>query len=51
MLVEFEYKTLRTTLELGMELTIDKKDLSLSLNGLDEWHKSTLDNTKLIQHQ
>ena len=50
MQIEFEYKTLRTTLELKVELTISQNDQILSLNGLDEWRKSALNNTKLIQH-
>lgn len=34
-----------------MELTIAQQDRIMSFNGLDEWCKSTLNNTKLIQHQ
>ncbi len=46
-LVELKYKKMRTTLELGMELTIAQQDNILSLNNLDEW-RSALNNTKLI---
>lgn len=34
--IEFEYKNLRTTVELGMDLTEAQKEMLHSLNGLDE---------------
>ena len=47
--IYFAYKKLRTTLELGIELTIAQQDRILSLNGFDEWIKFASNNTKLIQ--
>ena len=49
MLIEFEHKTLRTALELNIALPAAQKDRILHLNELDEWRKSTLHNTKIIQ--
>lgn len=48
--IEFEYKTLKTTLELRIELNSAQQDQIMSLNGLDEWRKSTLNNIELIQY-
>ena len=49
--IEFEHKTLQTTLELDITLPITQQDRILHLNELDEWLKSTLHNTELIQSQ
>lgn len=51
MLIEFKHKTLRTALELGMDLPAAQQDHILQLNGLDEQEKSALHNTELIQKQ
>ncbi len=48
--IEFEYKTLKTALELRIELNIAQQDIILSLNSLDEWRKFALKNIELIQH-
>ena len=49
--VEFEYKTLRTTLELDLDLTTAQREKILTLNGLDEWRKPALHNTEMVQQQ
>ena len=49
--IEFEHKTLRTTLKLGITLPATQQDHILHLNELDEWHKSALHNIELIQSQ
>ena len=49
--IEFEHKTLQTALELNITLPIAQQDCILHLNELDEWHKSALHNTELIQSQ
>ena len=46
-----EHKTLRTTLELDIELPIAQREHLLHLNSLDEMHKTTLQHTKLVQKQ
>lgn len=49
--IEFEHKTLRIALQLGIDLPAAQQDRILHLNELDEWWKSALHNTKLIQCQ
>ena len=49
--IEFEYKTLRTTLELSIELLAAQRECLLDLNSLDEMRKAALENTKIIQKQ
>lgn len=49
--MEFEYKTLRISLGLGMELTIAQQDQILILHSLDEWQKYTSNNTKISHHK
>ena len=49
--IEFEHKTLRTALELDIALLVAQRDHILHLNELDEWRKSALHNTKIIQSQ
>ena len=49
--IEFEHKTLRTTLELNIALHVVQKDRILHLNELDEWRKSALHNMEIIQSQ
>ena len=47
--IEFEDKTLRIALELGITLPAAQEDQILHLNELDEWQKLALHNTELIQ--
>ena len=49
--IEFVHKTLRTALELDIELPIAQREHLLHLNSLDEMHKAALKHTKLIQRQ
>ena len=49
MRIEFEHKTLRTTLELDIALLTTQQDHILHLNELDAWCKSALHNIELIQ--
>ena len=49
--IEFEHKTLRTTLELNIELPTAQREQLMHLNSLDEMHKATLECTKIIQKQ
>ncbi|XP_057841793.1 uncharacterized protein LOC131051344 [Cryptomeria japonica] len=46
--IEFEHKTLHTTVQLGMQLSKEQERI-LHLNQLDELRKSTLQNTLLVQ--
>ena len=46
--IEFEHKTLRTALELGITLPATQQDHILHLNELDEWWKSALHNIEPI---
>lgn len=47
--IEFEHKTLRTTLELNIDLPVTQRENLLHLNSLDEMHKSTLEHIEIIQ--
>ena len=49
--IEFEHKTLRTTLPSDIELLVAQRECLLHLNSLDEMHKATLEHTKLVQKQ
>ncbi|XP_057856704.1 uncharacterized protein LOC131066043 [Cryptomeria japonica] len=49
--IEFEDKTLRTTLKLNMTLYEAQKDRIQELNALDELRKMVVQQTKLIQNQ
>ena len=49
--IEFEHKTLRTTLELDIALPVAQRDRILHLNELDEWRKLALHNIEIIQNQ
>ncbi|XP_057863669.2 uncharacterized protein LOC131071739 [Cryptomeria japonica] len=51
MLVEFEPKTLRTTISLDMTLSAAQEERLLQLNALDEIRKSTLQHTESVQNQ
>ena len=51
MLVEFEHKTLRIVFELNLDLTTTQPEKILTLNGLDEWRKSALHNTEMVQQK
>lgn len=46
--IEFEHKTLRTTMELEIELPIIQRERLLHLNSLDEMHKVALECTEII---
>ena len=47
--IEFEHKSLKMALEIDVDLSKAQEDMLLQLNFLDEYHKSTLHNTELIQ--
>ncbi|XP_059066278.1 uncharacterized protein LOC131857606 [Cryptomeria japonica] len=49
--IEFEHKTLRTTLQLNMTLSEAQTDCIQQLNALDEWRKMDVQQRKLIQNQ
>ena len=49
--IEFEHKTLRTALALDIALPAAQQECILHLNELEEWCKSALHNTELIQSQ
>lgn len=49
--IEFELQTLRTALEVGMDITEVQKNRLLQLNELDEIRMEALHNTEIIQHQ
>lgn len=49
--IKFEQKTLKTTLELDVDISKAQQDRLLQLNALDEYHKSILHNTEIIQEQ
>lgn len=49
--IEFELQTLRTTLEVGIDLSEAKKTRILKLNRLDEMRLEALQHTKLIHNQ
>lgn len=51
MSIEFEHKTLRTTLQLNMTLSEAQRDRILQLNSLDELRKMVVQHIELIQHQ
>ena len=46
--IEFEHKTLRTELELDIEIPVAQRGHLLHLNSLDEMHKVSLEHTKII---
>lgn len=47
--IEFEHKTLRTALELNIDIFDAQKERLLQLNALDEMRKAALQHTKIIQ--
>ena len=47
--IEFEHKTLRTTLTLDIDLPAAQRECLLHLNSLDEMRKTTLEHTELVQ--
>lgn len=47
--IEFEYKTLWTTLDLDMDIFTAQQDHIMQLNALDEYRKQSLHHTELIQ--
>ena len=49
--VEFEIKTLRTTLEVGLNLTATQKHQLEQINELVEIHLEDIENTIAIQQQ
>lgn len=51
LLVEFEHKTLCTSLELKINLPTAQSECLLHLNSLDEMQKSALERTELIYNQ
>ena len=46
--IEFEHKSLRTALELNIELPVAQREHLLHLNSLDEMRKATLERTEII---
>lgn len=51
LLIEFEYKTLRKTLKLGMDLCEAQKDRLHNLNALDEIKMESIHHTNIVQKQ
>lgn len=51
LLIEFEYKTLRTIVELDMDLTVAQKERLHNLNGLDEIRMEAMNHIETIQKQ
>ena len=49
--IKFEHKTLKTTLEMDIDLSQAQEDRLLQLNGLDEYRKFSLHNTEWIQQK
>ena len=49
--IEFEHNTLKTSLEIDVDLSKAQEDRLLQLKALDEYHKSALHNTEIIQQQ
>ena len=49
--IKFEHKTLRTTLELNIELPATQRERLLHLNSLDEMCKAALECTEIIHKQ
>ena len=49
--IEFEHKTLCTTLELNITLPVAQEEIILHLNSLDEMRKTNLQRKKIIQQQ
>ena len=49
--IDFEHKTLRTTLELNLSLPAAQEERILRLNSLDEMRKTTLNRIEIIQQQ
>jgi hypothetical protein len=49
--IEFEYHTLRTTVELNMNLQSAQKERLIQLNVLDEYKMQALFNTEVVQQQ
>ena len=47
--IEFEIKTLRTTLQVNLDLTTSQKNRLNQLNELDEKRLATLQQTNIIQ--
>ena len=49
--IEFEIKTLKTTMEVKLDVTEAQKRILNQLNELDENHLASMDQTVLIQQQ
>jgi hypothetical protein len=49
--IEFEYRTLRTTSELNMDIPSTQKERLNQLNSLDEYRMQALFNTEVVQQQ
>lgn len=49
--IEFEYKTLRTTVKLDMDLTVAQKEILHNLNTLDEIMMEAMHHTEVVQKQ
>jgi hypothetical protein len=49
--IEFEYHTLRTTVELDMNLQSTQREILSQLNSLDEYRMQSLFNTEVVQQQ
>jgi len=47
--IEFEHKTLITTLTLDIDLPAAQRERLLHLNSLDEMRKTALEHTELVQ--
>ena len=49
--IEFEHKTLRTVVDLGMNIFEAQKERIMQLSALDEMRKTTLHQNKVMQNQ
>lgn len=49
--IKFEHKTLRTTLELDMDIFTPQKERVMQLNALDELRKLALQQTEVVQNK
>lgn len=49
--IEFQHKTLRTTLQLNIDISEAQKECLLQLSALDEIRKASLQHTEAIQQQ
>ena len=49
--VEFEYKTLQTTVSLGMDISEAQRERIMQLNALDEIRRAALHHIEVVQNQ